>query len=218
MHVGIIGGTGHEGRALAARLASAGFDVLVGSRAIDRAQATVAELHAAHPVLLLRAATNRDVVSSCDVVFLSVAFAGAGEILDAHASSFRAGTLVIDVTVPLAFRDGVPTLLEVAEGSAAAFVRARLPREVRLAAAFKTIPASILGRLDSPLECDEFVCGESPEIVAETIALLSRVPTLRLVDAGGLEAAATLERMTALAVAINKRYRKRSARFRVVGI
>jgi predicted dinucleotide-binding enzyme len=38
------------------------------------------------------------------------------------------------------------------------------------------------------------------------------------VDAGDLEAARTIERMTVLAIAINKRYRVRSARFRVVGL
>jgi predicted dinucleotide-binding enzyme len=61
------------------------------------------------------------------------------------------------------------------------------------------------------------VCGDSADGRAAAIEILQRIPTLRAVDAGGLDAARTIERMAALAIAINKRYRIRAARFRVVG-
>jgi predicted dinucleotide-binding enzyme len=89
---------------------------------------------------------------------------------------------------------------------------------VRVAAAFKTIPASVLGRLDAPLDCDEFVCGDSSESREQTLSLLSRIPGLRALDAGGLDAARTIERMTALAIALNKRYKVRGARYHVIGV
>lgn len=218
MQTGIIGGTGAEGRGLAARLAAAGVPVLVGSRQLERAQETVRTLRAGNASLPLEPATNGVVVERSNVIFLAVPFESAGEIIDAHRSRFRAGTLVVDVTVPLAFRGGAPTVVDVPEGSAAEFVRARLPVEVRLAAALKTIPASILGTLDAPLDCDDFVCGDSADARAAVIGLLKRIPTLRPLDVGGLEAARTIERMTALAIAINKRHKIRAARFRVVGL
>ncbi len=38
MFVGIVGGTGPAGSALAARLASVGIEVVIGSRSVERAQ------------------------------------------------------------------------------------------------------------------------------------------------------------------------------------
>jgi predicted dinucleotide-binding enzyme len=49
MQVGIIGGTGPAGRALAARLASARIDVIIGSRSAERAGEIVKELLARWP-------------------------------------------------------------------------------------------------------------------------------------------------------------------------
>ena len=216
MQTGIIGGTGHEGRGVAARLASAGVRVLVGSRQLERAQETVTAL--AGTALPLEAATNEQVAAGCDVVFLAVPFAGVGDLLEHLGTRWRPGALVIDLTVPLTFDRGVPGIADVPEGSATEFVRARLPAEVRLAAAFKTIPAAVLSKLDTPLDCDEFVCGDSPEVCAAAIDLLGRIPALRLIDAGGLQSARLIERMTALAIVLNKRHKVRGARFKVVGV
>src|SRR5205807_6719348 len=44
MRVGILGGTGPAGKALAARLASAGVDVLIGSRLRERGEEMCQEL------------------------------------------------------------------------------------------------------------------------------------------------------------------------------
>jgi len=45
-----------------------------------------------------------------------------------------------------------------------------------------------------------------------------RVPTLRPIDAGALDAARTIERMTLLAITLNRRYKSHAARFQVLGI
>jgi len=215
MQAGIIGGTGHEGRGLAARLAQAGVPVLLGSRQLERARETVDGFGGSLP---LEAATNDRIAADCEVIFLAVPFAGVADLLEAYRATFRAGALVIDLTVPLTFERGIPGIADVPEGSATEFIRARLPPEVRLAVAFKTIPASALARIEAPLECDEFVCGDSPEVCAAAIDVIGRIPSLRLLDAGGLQSARLIERMTALAIVLNKRYKVRGARFRMVGI
>jgi predicted dinucleotide-binding enzyme len=87
-----------------------------------------------------------------------------------------------------------------------------------MAAALKTIPAGVLGALDVPLDCDDFVCGDSADARSAAMNVLSEIPTLRPLDAGGLESARTIERMTALAIVMNKRYKVRNARFRMVGV
>jgi hypothetical protein len=218
MQIGIIGGTGAEGRGLAARLAAASLPVQVGSRTIDRARETVERIRAANASLPLTAASNNEVIEQSAIIFLAVPFAGAVEIVSTQAGRFKPGTLLVDLTVPLKFDGGVPALESIPEGSAAEHLRARLPPQVRMAATLKTVPAAVLGHVDMMLDCDEFVCGDSPETRAAVMDVLGRIPGLRLIDAGDLDASRTLERMTLLAIRINKRYRVRTARFRVVGV
>jgi NADPH-dependent F420 reductase len=218
MHIGIIGGTGAEGRGLATRLAAADVRTRLGSRELDRAREAVARIAADKPGLPIDAATNDEVAEESDAIFLAVPFARAAEVVDSYRSAFRPGVLVIDLTVPVSFINGRPVFENLPEGSAAEHLRGRLPPEVRLAATLKTIPAAVLSRAETPLDCDEFVCGDSLEARTTVIEILSRIPGLRLIDVGGLEAAGTLERMTLLAIAINKKYKVRTARFRVVGV
>lgn len=218
MQVGIVGGTGHEGRGLALRLASAGIATLVGSRDLEKAREVVGALQARRPDVRLSPAANAEAVERSAVVFLAVPFAHVDAIVLELGGRFQAGALLVDITVPLSFAGGRVELLEVAEGSAAEHVRARVRSDVRVAASFKTIPAAALERIEAPLDCDEFVCGDSEETRGATLDLLARIPGLRPLDAGDLRAARTLERMTALAIGLNKRYRSRGARYRMVGL
>jgi len=126
--------------------------------------------------------------------------------------------LVIDATVPVTFEGGRMAMLEVAEGSASEHIRARLPQSVGLAGAFKTSPAHVLGDSRMPLDCDDFVCGDSEEARVRAIALVQLVEGLRAVDVGPLSRARSIEHVTALAIAINRRHKIHDARFRVVGL
>jgi predicted dinucleotide-binding enzyme len=87
-----------------------------------------------------------------------------------------------------------------------------------LVAAFKTIPAQLLADLDSSLDCDVFVCGDSQPAKGRVLEVASRIAGLRPVDAGWLREAHTLEHMCALAIGLNRRYKIKTARFRVVGV
>jgi hypothetical protein len=219
VEIGIVGGTGPEGRGLALRLARAGARVRLGSRSLDRARDAVDQLRKQHAAAGIEPADNAAAFAAPDFVLLTIPFTGADETIRAHAGSIVPGCLVVDVVVPIRFEKGAPPrLVDVPEGSAAEHVRALLPSHVPLAAAFKTIPASLLGEPDRPLDCDELVCGDSEESRKRAMALVGRLPGLRAIDAGGLEAARAIERMTLLAVTLNKRYRSHDARFRVVGI
>jgi len=218
MQVAVVGGTGPQGRGLAARLAAAGVAILVGSREAAHAREVVTALEGKHGALAIEPATNADAIARADLIVLTVPFAHAAATLEANRERFRTGSVLIDVTVPVAFEKGVPKLVEVPEGSASEHLRRRLPEHVGMAAAFKTLPAATLAALDQPIDCDEFVCGDSLAARSRALELAGRIPGLRPVDAGDLEAARAIERMTVLAITINKRYRIRSARFRVVGL
>jgi NADPH-dependent F420 reductase len=214
--VTILGGTGHQGAGLARRLAHAGLQVRVGSRDPDRGRTVVAQWPRSDSPIDV--AGNTTAVERADVVILAVPFPSVDQLLGELQPHFTAGALVIDVTVPVTFAGGTMTMLDVAEGSATEHIRARLPPAVRLAAAFKTIPAHLLGAGDDPLDCDEFVCGDSEAARSEAAALVSLLPGLRPIDCGPLSRARSIEHLTALAIAINRRHKVHDSRFRVVGV
>jgi NADPH-dependent F420 reductase len=214
--VAVLGGTGQHGRGIAQRLARAGFPIVVGSRDPARASSTIANWPAA--AAPIDSADYGDAIAAARIVVLAVPFHSVHGLLEHQRGRFSADSLVIDVTVPLVFTGGTVSLSDLPEGSASEHVRTRLPPSVRVAAAFKTIPASVLHRLEQPLDCDEFVCGDSAEARSETIAILRSIPGLRPVDVGPLVRARAIEHLTVLAIAINRRHRVHEARYRVVGL
>jgi len=109
-------------------------------------------------------------------------------------------------------------MLDVAEGSASEHIRARLPQGVGLAGAFKTLPAHLLGEGHDPLDCDEFVCGDTDEARARAMTMVGLLPGVRAVDVGPLSRARSIEHLTALAIAVNRRHKIHDPRFRIVGL
>jgi hypothetical protein len=213
--IAILGGTGQQGRGLAQRFARAGARVVVGSRDPDRARAAIAGWGSAGSI---EAAAHGSAVEASEVAVLAVPFSSVDPLLDELRPLFKPGMVVIDVTVPVTFSGGKMAMVEVAEGSASEHVRALLPEGVQLAGTLKTIPAHLLGDGEAPLDCDEFVCGDSDESRRRAIALLELLPGLRPVDVGALSRARSIEHLTALAIAINRRHKIHDARFRIVGL
>lgn len=214
--IGIIGGTGKEGRGIAIRLGGAGFRVAIGSREPERARETAAELAAAGIEAMGDA--NAEVVAASDINVLSVPFRHAVATISSLHDAFRSDSLLLDVTVPVAFAAGQVGYEELPDGSAAETLRKHLREDVGLAAALKTLPAALLAKPERDLDCDTFVCGDSDAARARTMELLARVPGLRPIDVGDLRSARTLERMTVLLIGINRRYKTHDGRFRVLGL
>jgi len=214
--IAILGGTGQQGRGLAQRFAAAGARVIVGSRDPKRALESVATWDARDGSIV--ATGNAAAVAQGDITVLAVPFASVDALLTELQPHFKDRSLVIDVTVPVAFEGRTMTMLDIAEGSATEHIRARLPAGVQLAAAFKTVPAHLLAAAGTPLDCDEFVCGDSDEARGQAAALVRLLPGLRPVDVGPLSRARFIEHMTALAIAINRRHKIHDARFAVVGL
>ncbi len=219
--IGIIGGTGHEGSGLALRFAHAGFSVAIGSRsdskALGRARELAIALRIAGRSANLTGMSNSELVDFVDVLFLTVPFASAPDTV--ASLSFPPGKILVDTTVPVSFSGGRPSLVTVEEGSSSERIARLLPAEtVRLVAAFKTIPARLLSDVDTPLDCDVFVCGDDEEARSQVMRLSEALPGLRAVDAGRLANAGTLERMSALAIELNLRYKVKYNRWRLVGL
>ena len=213
--IAVLGGSGHQGRGLVRRFALAGMPVVVGSRDPVRARAVVAEWPASGAI---EVDTNTAAVARAGVVVLTVPFPSVASLLDEVRSHFQTGALLIDVTVPVTFSGGKMSMLDVPELSAAEHVRARVPEHVAVAGAFKTLPAHVLDEVEQPLDCDEFVCGDSDDARARASMLVREIAGLRAVDVGPLTRARSIEHVTALAIAINRRHKIHTARFRVIGL
>ena len=144
--IAIVGGTGPEGSGLAQRWARAGESVVIGSRDDERAKAAAAKIAETTGALgNVEGVENSVAVKMCDIVVLTVPFAGQAELLKQMKPAFRPGTVLIDATVPLAAAvGGRPTrLLGVWQGSAAEQAQEIVGKNVVVAAAFHSLSATV---------------------------------------------------------------------------
>ncbi len=205
--VGILGGTGDQGRGLAYRFARAGQRVRIGSRSAERGEAAAAELAGLSGVVP-DTITGGDNGYACaaDVVIVAVPWEGHGDLI----SSLRevlAGKIVVDCVNPLGFDKHGPYPLAVADGSAAQQAAALLP-ESTVTAAFHHVSASLLA--DPAVErihLDVLVLAEDRDAAAVVQALAGRIEGMRGVYAGRLRNAGQVEALTANLIAINRRYK-----------
>lgn len=217
--VAVIGGTGDEGFGLSARWATAGIELVIGSRDQGRADDAAARLKELVPAANVTGAENAAAASNADVVVVTVPFSGQATIFKSIAESIGEGAVVVDCTVPVGAAVGskVGHVLGVWEGSAAQQAQGILPRGTKLCSAFHTLAAVALGDLEHELEGDVLVCGPKAgkPVVKE---LVEAIPNLGYVDAGPLENSRIVEPITALLVGINRRYGTDRAGIAITGL
>lgn len=221
--VGIIGGTGPQGRGLAMRFAMAGLPVLVGSRQDEKARAIAAGLNDelekhGQPFTVIEGLENQAMAGKADFLFLTVPFENAERTVEGLSGAIREGAVFVDVTVPLLFGKGDVQLEVPPEGSASRQLRKILPASIPLCGAGKTLPAHVLEEISLNMDCDTFVFGDDKTAKGGLMELMARIPGLRPLDVGGLSAALTVEGMTALLIRLNRRHKSRLGRFSVVGL
>jgi hypothetical protein len=218
LSIGILGGTGAEGRGLACRFAQAGHPVIIGSRSAERASAAVAELTAAgFPAEAgLAGLENAEAARRADVVIVAVPWEGHRDLLTALAPELE-GKIVIDCVNPLGFDSRGAYPLPVEEGSAAEQAAAVLPGS-RVVGAFHHVSSVLL--LDpevQTMDLDVLVIGDDREATDVVQALAARIPGVRGIYGGRLRNCGQVEALTANLVSINRRY-KAHAGFRVTDV
>jgi NADPH-dependent F420 reductase len=210
MRIGILGGTGPAGGALAVRLASVGFETVVGSRSKYRAMESVDGLKSQWPErsLDIVAGDNHD-AADADLIVIATPWDGAAQTAQSVESALR-GKIVISMANALTrigkeFQPLVPP-----RGSVAASVQAVLPRS-HVAAALHHVPAKELGDLDHPIESDVLICSDFPDAITATSDLVAKIPNMRPLDCGELSLATPIESFTAVLLQLNVRYKTRVA-------
>lgn len=217
--IAIVGATGDLGFGLALRLAQAGVPVAIGSRDAGRAADAARRAAEAVPGADVLGLANADAAAAAEIVVLSVPFASQASTLRAIAGALRPGTLLLDVTVPLATAvGGRPTrTLIVPQGSAAQQAQELVPDGVTVVSGLHTVAAKHLSDLDRALDEDVLLCGDERDAKARVAALLKRIPGLRPIDAGRLEMARIVEQLTALTIGVNVRH-KATAGIKLTGL
>jgi 8-hydroxy-5-deazaflavin:NADPH oxidoreductase len=211
--VGVLGGTGDEGRGLARRFAAAGNPIIIGSRSAQRAADAAAGLGGGPGV---RGMTNQDAARAADMVIVAVPWEGHRELLTALAEPL-AGKIVIDCVNPLGFDARGAYPLAVPEGSAAEQAAAVLPGSVVVGAFHHLSAVLLLDPAVTTIDADVMVLGDDRAATDLAVALAARIPGVRGVYAGRLRNCGQVEALTANLVAINRRY-KAHAGLRVTDI
>ena len=214
MKIGIVGGTGREGRGLGVRWAKAGHDVFIGSRKAEKGTAKAAEFSEEFGVAL----QGGDNVAACnhaEMIIVTVPYS-------AHRPTFESikeavgDKVIVDITVPL--KPPKVRSVNLPEGQSAALeARALLNNGARLVASLHHISSEHLGDPGHTFDCDVLVCGDDKEARAAVISVISDLG-LRSIDAGVLQNAIALESLTPVLLHINRLYEGVGCGIRITGI
>jgi 8-hydroxy-5-deazaflavin:NADPH oxidoreductase len=211
--IGIIGGTGDLGSGLAKRWVAAGYEVVIGSRSREKAEAAAREV-ANGAAGALRGDDNLGAARSADIVVLAVPYASHNATLEELREAVR-GKIVVDAAVPLV-PPKVSTVQLPPEGSAAQIAQSLLGDEVRVVSAFHNVGAAKLHGGGS-VDCDVLVFGNSKEAREAVMALADAAGT-RGIDGGVLANSAAAEALTSILIGINRRYKVDGAGIRITGL
>jgi NADPH-dependent F420 reductase len=210
--VGVIGGTGPQGRGLAVRLAAAGQRILLGSRDAEKCSRIAAEVAerataaAGGAEVSVTGGANVDVAGAADLVIVAVPFAGHADTIRELAEPL-AGKIVVDCVVPMGWDELGAYVIDVPEGSAAQQAAALLP-DSQVVGAFHHLSAALLEDLSKPtLDGDVMVVGDDRASMDTVQALASRLPGMRGIYAGRLRNARQVEALTINLVSVNRRYK-----------
>ncbi|QRN83959.1 NADPH-dependent F420 reductase [Chloroflexota bacterium] len=215
--IGIIGGTGKEGKGLAYRWVQAGHHVIIGSRQAEKAQRAVDELKA----LLeegggeLEGMENPEAVAACDIAVVTVPYSAHRPTLEG-LKDLLDGKIVVDVVVPIVPPKVTKVQMPPA-GSVAQEAQEILGENCRVVDAFQNISYERLMNKDEDVDCDVLVCGKSK--AARTVVLGLVADTgLKGWDAGPIENAVVVEGMTSVLIGLNIQHKVKASGIRITGI
>jgi len=210
MRIGILGATGPAGSGLAARLSTAGHEVLYGSRAVDKAKQSVADLTArwGERVANLHPCDN---AWACDapIVILAVNADSAIPTVHEHAERLQ-GKIVVSMANNLVKHGNEFNAVLPPHGSVAAEIQALLWRSY-VCTAFHLVPAAEFADLDHEMHSDVVVLGDQDDARTALMEITSSIPKLRPLDGGSLRNAVGMETFAAVLLTINIRHKMRAS-------
>jgi NADPH-dependent F420 reductase len=204
--IGILGGTGPAGQGVGLRLASAGYDVVLGSRDAERAASVAAGL-VARGNGTLSGATNES-AAGCDVIVVATPWDSAVATVTAVRDHLE-GKVVVSMVNALVREGRELVPLYPPRGSMAAHIAHALPNST-VVGAFHHLPASEMVNLDSDLDADVVIFADSAAARESVAEMVEAMPGLHAVIAGTMSLASAVEAFTAVCISINIRHKAHS--------
>ena len=212
--IAILGGTGAVGAGLAWRWAKAGYPVIIGSRAAEKAEQAVREVAERAPGAALSGSENLAAAAAADIVVLTVPYANHGAMLEAVKDTVQ-GKIFVDVTVPL-----VPPKVSRVQlpdgGSVAKAAQEYLGPGVKVVSALQNVAASHLSDDHGGPDCDVLVCGDDADARQQVIELIEAAG-LKGWHAGSIDNSVVAEALTSVLIFMNRRYKIDGAGIRITG-
>lgn len=213
--IGIIGGTGRQGRGLAYRWAQAGHEILIGSRKLKGALTAVEELkERLNGEGTLAGMTNLEAVEACDIAVLTVPFEHMRSTLEELKDALQ-GKLLINVCVPLV-PPKVTRVQMPPEGSGALMAQAILGDGARIVDAFQNVSFEHL-LSGEEIDTDVLVAGYD-KAARETVIQLSADIGVKAWDAGVIQNTMVVEGLTSILIGLNIQYKVPSSGIRITGV
>jgi NADPH-dependent F420 reductase len=213
--IAILGGTGKEGKGLAYRWAKAGYQIVIGSRNVEKAEAAVKDLkEILGSDCQINGAANPEAAQAADLVVMTVPFGVHKEMLES-LKPYVTGKIFVDVSVPLVPPKVTKVQMPPA-GSAAQEAQQILGSEVQVVSAFQNISYEHLLN-DEELECDVLVCGATRQARSLVLGLVKAAGLIGW-DAGLLENSVVVEGLTSILIGLNKQFGVQAAGIRITGV
>lgn len=203
--LGFIGGTGPQGRGLAARWARAGHAVYLGSRATERAQEAVDDIRGRiGGDGELHACTNAEAAASAEIVVVAVPYPAQADLLPPLAEAVG-DKVVLNVVNPMEFDELGPRAVPVAAGSAGEECQQLWPG-ARVVSSFHDVSSRRLLRVDEEIVSHVLICGDDREAAHRVEHLAHRIAGMWGVYCGPLRNSAYIENITPVLLSINRIY------------
>jgi NADPH-dependent F420 reductase len=209
----ILGGTGKEGPGLAMRWALAGYHILIGSRSLEKAQATAALINQSAGVDTVQGMENSQAARLGEICILTVIQSAHQQVLASLREDLQ-GKILVDATARVDFRDPQAPPAP----SAARQAQDLLGQNVRVVAAFQNVPAHVLkNNVEGMIETDVLVCADDPD-AAQQVIQLAKAARMHAYYAGNLDLSHVVEGLTAILISMNKHYGLKTASIKVTGV
>jgi NADPH-dependent F420 reductase len=210
--IAVLGGTGNEGPGLALRWADAGYEVIIGSRQLEKAQRIASEINVKLNQSSVTGLLNKDASTKADICVLTVVQTAHQTAIE-NLKDVLQGKILVDATARVDFRDPKPP----SAPSAAEIAQNILGSGVRVVAAFQNVPAHSLRSIEKKISSEILVCSDDLD-AAEEVIKLAKAAGMGAYYAGGLANAITVEGITSLLININKHYKVKTSSIRISGI
>lgn len=211
----VIGGTGREGGAIAARFAKAGVRILIGSRDPIKAQNVASTMNAKFNIANVEGYSNMEVAGKADIILLALPCDCLTPICT-EIKQAVVGKIVINIASSLDSEKKSRAKINPA-GSIAMELQNLFGPDTKIVDALQHVSPEQLMKFDEKIEADVLVVGADRQTRDTVIGLIKKAG-IDAFDAGTIENAVAIETLTAALIAINIRYKVLGSSIRIVGL